>query len=262
MNTVGAHDAGAEGSRRRRVIVLAAASVVVAALFGGATAGAVVKQHGAGPDHGRPSSRSRTPGRSTSGSRRGSSSSRTSRSRRSSCRAATTSCSRLPTARRISGSRLGARDDRAHERDPDHDDDDERGRGDVAGRQLAEHPRQGLELDPLACRPGGQDDRRQRAQGRRRGDDPGGAREAQIDPNSVKLLPVPFPAMRTALANGQVDAIWTPEPFLSQAINLDGARDLMAPGPVLGSTSPSAGTSPAPTGWPPTLTWRRGSARP
>ena len=37
--------------------------------------------------------------------------------------------------------------------------------------------------------------------------------------------------MRSALANGQVDAIWTPEPFLSQAINIDGARTVMAPGP-------------------------------
>jgi NitT/TauT family transport system substrate-binding protein len=62
-----------------------------------------------------------------------------------------------------------------------------------------------------------------------------------VDANSIKLLPVPFPAMRTALANGQVDAIWTPEPFLSQAINLDGARDLMAPGPVLGKYFPIGG---------------------
>jgi NitT/TauT family transport system substrate-binding protein len=62
-----------------------------------------------------------------------------------------------------------------------------------------------------------------------------------IDSGSVKLVPIPFPAMRTALANGQVDAIWTPEPFLSQAINLDGARDLMAPGPVLGRFFPIGG---------------------
>ena len=40
--------------------------------------------------------------------------------------------------------------------------------------------------------------------------------------------------MRTALNNGQVDAIWTPEPFMSQALNQDGARIVMAPGPVLG----------------------------
>ena len=52
-----------------------------------------------------------------------------------------------------------------------------------------------------------------------------------VDPNSIKLLALPFPSMRSALNNGQVDAIWTPEPFLSQALNLDGARIVMAPGP-------------------------------
>jgi NitT/TauT family transport system substrate-binding protein len=62
-----------------------------------------------------------------------------------------------------------------------------------------------------------------------------------LDPNGMKLLAVPFPAMRTALANGQVDAIWTPEPFLSQALNLDGARIVMAPGPVLGRYFPIGG---------------------
>ena len=40
-----------------------------------------------------------------------------------------------------------------------------------------------------------------------------------VDPNSVRLLALPFPAMRSALNNGQVDAIWTPEPFLTQVIN-------------------------------------------
>ena len=40
-----------------------------------------------------------------------------------------------------------------------------------------------------------------------------------VDPNSIKLLALPFPAMRAALNNGQVDAIWTPEPFLSQALS-------------------------------------------
>jgi NitT/TauT family transport system substrate-binding protein len=59
-------------------------------------------------------------------------------------------------------------------------------------------------------------------------------KKAGVDPNSVKLLAMPFPTMRTALNNGQVDAIWTPEPFMSQALNLDGARIVMAPGPVLG----------------------------
>ena len=66
--------------------------------------------------------------------------------------------------------------------DPDH-----RGRARARSRarirrQLAEHPRQGLELDPHAGRPRRQDDRRQRPQGRRRGDDPGGAREERRRP--------------------------------------------------------------------------------
>jgi NitT/TauT family transport system substrate-binding protein len=65
--------------------------------------------------------------------------------------------------------------------------------------------------------------------------------KSKIDPNSVKLLALPFPAMRTALSNGQVDAIWTPEPFLSQALNLDGARIVMAPGPVVGKYYPNGG---------------------
>jgi NitT/TauT family transport system substrate-binding protein len=55
-----------------------------------------------------------------------------------------------------------------------------------------------------------------------------------VNPSSVRLLALPFPAMRSALQNGQVDAIWTPEPFMSQALNLDGARIVMAPGPELG----------------------------
>jgi NitT/TauT family transport system substrate-binding protein len=62
-----------------------------------------------------------------------------------------------------------------------------------------------------------------------------------VDPTSIKLLALPFPSMRTALNNGQVDAIWTPEPFLSQALNIDGARIVMAPGPVLGRFWPIGG---------------------
>ena len=62
-----------------------------------------------------------------------------------------------------------------------------------------------------------------------------------VNPSSVRLLALPFPAMRTALQNGQVDAIWTPEPFLSLAINTDGARTVMAPGPVLGDFWPIGG---------------------
>ena len=62
-----------------------------------------------------------------------------------------------------------------------------------------------------------------------------------VDPNSIKLLALPFPSMRSALTNGQVDAIWTPEPFLSQALNLDGDRIVMAPGPTLGNFFPNGG---------------------
>jgi NitT/TauT family transport system substrate-binding protein len=69
-----------------------------------------------------------------------------------------------------------------------------------------------------------------------------------MDPNSVKLLAIPFPAMRTALANGQVDAIWTPEPFMSQALNQDGARIVMAPGPVVAPFLPN-GVYVARTAW-------------
>jgi NitT/TauT family transport system substrate-binding protein len=61
-----------------------------------------------------------------------------------------------------------------------------------------------------------------------------------VDPNSIKLLAVPFPAMRATLANGQVDAVWTPEPFLSQILS-DGGRTVMAPGPVLGKYFPIGG---------------------
>ena len=65
--------------------------------------------------------------------------------------------------------------------------------------------------------------------------------KAGVDQSSIKLLALPFPAMRAALNSGQVDAIWTPEPFLSQAITIDGARDLFAPGPVLGKYFPIGG---------------------
>jgi hypothetical protein len=66
-------------------------------------------------------------------------------------------------------------------------------------------------------------------------------RKRGVNPSSVRLLAMPFPTMRTALRNGQVDAIWTPEPFLSQALNLDNARIVMAPGPVLGKYWPIGG---------------------
>jgi NitT/TauT family transport system substrate-binding protein len=69
-----------------------------------------------------------------------------------------------------------------------------------------------------------------------------------VNPSSIRLLAMPFPTMRTALRNGQVDAIWTPEPFMSQALNLDGARIVMAPGPVLGRFWP-IGTYVALNSW-------------
>jgi NitT/TauT family transport system substrate-binding protein len=65
-------------------------------------------------------------------------------------------------------------------------------------------------------------------------------KKVNVDPDSVRLLALPFPAMRSALQNGQVDAIWTPEPFLSQVLG-DGGRIVMAPGPVLGRFWPIGG---------------------
>jgi len=62
-----------------------------------------------------------------------------------------------------------------------------------------------------------------------------------ISPNAFRLTALPFPQMRSALNNGQVDAIWTPEPFLSQALNIDNARIVMAPGPVLARYWPIGG---------------------
>lgn len=59
--------------------------------------------------------------------------------------------------------------------------------------------------------------------------------------SSIRLTAIPFPQMRSALNNGQVDAIWVPEPFLSQALNIDSARIVMAPGPVLGRYWPIGG---------------------
>jgi NitT/TauT family transport system substrate-binding protein len=69
-----------------------------------------------------------------------------------------------------------------------------------------------------------------------------------VDPNSVKLLAIPFPSMRTALNNGQVDAIHVPEPFLSLGLNLDGDRIVLAPGPTLGNFWPNGGYA-APNDW-------------
>jgi NitT/TauT family transport system substrate-binding protein len=58
-----------------------------------------------------------------------------------------------------------------------------------------------------------------------------------VDPNSPKLVALPFPSMRSALNNGQIDAFWAPEPFVTQGLG-DGDRIVMAPGPVLGKYWP------------------------
>jgi NitT/TauT family transport system substrate-binding protein len=63
-------------------------------------------------------------------------------------------------------------------------------------------------------------------------------KKSGVDPNSVNLVATPFPAMRTALNNGQIDAFWAPEPFVTQGLSLDGDRVVMAPGPVLGRYFP------------------------
>jgi hypothetical protein len=64
--------------------------------------------------------------------------------------------------------------------------------------------------------------------------------------NTARLTAIPFPQMRAALNNGQVDAVWTPEPFLSQIIS-DGGRSVMAPGPVLGRYFPIGGYAAKPS---------------
>jgi NitT/TauT family transport system substrate-binding protein len=64
--------------------------------------------------------------------------------------------------------------------------------------------------------------------------------------NAARLTAIPFPQMRAALNNGQVDAIWTPEPFLSQVL-AEGGRSVMAPGPVLGRFFPIGGYAAKPS---------------
>ena len=54
-----------------------------------------------------------------------------------------------------------------------------------------------------------------------------------VDPNSIKLLEVPFPEMPGALERGRVDAIWAPEPFLTQVLGT-GARSIDSPLVTLG----------------------------
>ena len=61
------------------------------------------------------------------------------------------------------------------------------------------------------------------------------AMEAEgADPNSVKFTEIPFPEMPAALEKGRVDAIWAPEPFLTQVL-ASGGHDVL---PVYQSLAP------------------------
>jgi NitT/TauT family transport system substrate-binding protein len=59
-----------------------------------------------------------------------------------------------------------------------------------------------------------------------------------VDPNSIKLLEIPFPEMPAALARKRVDAIWVPEPFLTQVLGA-GGREIEAPLTTLGKRFPN-----------------------
>jgi NitT/TauT family transport system substrate-binding protein len=59
-----------------------------------------------------------------------------------------------------------------------------------------------------------------------------------VDPNSVKLLEVPFPEMPAALEADRVDAIWAPEPFLTQVLG-QGGQEVLAPYISLGKLFPN-----------------------
>jgi NitT/TauT family transport system substrate-binding protein len=59
-----------------------------------------------------------------------------------------------------------------------------------------------------------------------------------VDPNSVKLLEVPFPEMPAALDAKRVDAIWAPEPFLTSVI-AKGGQEVLAPYISLGKAWPN-----------------------
>jgi NitT/TauT family transport system substrate-binding protein len=59
-----------------------------------------------------------------------------------------------------------------------------------------------------------------------------------VDPNSIKLLEVPFPEMQAALERDRVDAIWAPEPFLTSVLG-KGGREIEAPLTTLGPLYPN-----------------------
>ena len=59
-----------------------------------------------------------------------------------------------------------------------------------------------------------------------------------VDPNSIKLLEVPFPEMPAALERKRVDVIWAPEPFLTSVLGA-GGREIEAPLTTLGELFPN-----------------------
>jgi NitT/TauT family transport system substrate-binding protein len=59
-----------------------------------------------------------------------------------------------------------------------------------------------------------------------------------VDPESVKLLEVPFPEMPAAMEAGRVDAMWAPEPFLTTVLE-QGAQEVLAPYITLGKLFPN-----------------------
>ena len=59
-----------------------------------------------------------------------------------------------------------------------------------------------------------------------------------VDPDSIKLLEIPFPEMPAALDKGRVDVIWAPEPFLTQVLG-EGGQVVEAPLTTLGPKFPN-----------------------
>lgn len=65
------------------------------------------------------------------------------------------------------------------------------------------------------------------------------AMEAEgADPNSMKFIEIPFPEMPAALEKGRVDAIWAPEPFLTQVLG-SGGHDVLPVYQSLGKLFPN-----------------------
>jgi NitT/TauT family transport system substrate-binding protein len=65
-----------------------------------------------------------------------------------------------------------------------------------------------------------------------------------VDEKDLKFVEMPFPQMPTALAKGQVDAVWTPDPFITAMQKSMGARS------VLDTAEPGSSTEAFPmAGW-------------